>query len=72
MSEGNVIHFGGVTSLDIPCEKILQGALARKLDTVLVLGWTEAGEMYASCSSGDIPEVLFLLEKFKMELLRDE
>jgi hypothetical protein len=72
MSDDNVIQLSVPTTLDIPPERVLEGALKADLNMVLVLGWTEAGEMYASCSSGNIPEIVFLLEKMKMEVLRDE
>jgi hypothetical protein len=72
MSDDNVVHLDMPTTLDIPPERVLKAALEADLNMALVLGWTEDGAMYASCSSGNIPEVLFLLEKFKQEILKDE
>jgi hypothetical protein len=69
MSESNIILFHGDTTLDIPCERVLQGAQEAKLKTVLVIGWDENDEMYAACSSGDNRETMWLLKKFEKELL---
>jgi hypothetical protein len=72
MSDDNVITLSMPTTLDIPPERVIKAALEADLDMVLIIGWTEDGKMYASCSTGNMPETLFLIEKFKQEILRDE
>lgn len=69
MSESNIIQFNNIVSAEIPCEKVLQGAIAANLDAVLVIGWDENGEMYSASSMGDVGELLLLIEKYKKELL---
>ena len=70
MSESNVIQFHGNTTLDIPCDRVLQGAQEAKLKTVLVIGWDENDQMYSACSTGDNRETLWLLKRFETGLLK--
>jgi hypothetical protein len=47
---GEVVTLGGYTSLDIPVERVLDGA--KELESILVLGWTKDGKFYAATSIG--------------------
>lgn len=69
MTHDKVVPFPGVTFLDIPVARILEGAAAKDLTDVCVLGWTRDGELYFSSSKADGGDVLWLLEKTKMLLL---
>lgn len=46
----DVVVLGGFTKLDIPVERVLDGA--KDLESVLVLGWTKSGQLYAASSMG--------------------
>ena len=65
---GKVLPFHGLTKLDIPVDRILEGAKG-KLDSVVILGYDEAGEEYFASSIADGGEVLWLLERCKQELM---
>jgi hypothetical protein len=66
---GKVVEFNGVTRLDIPPERVLAGAQAMTLTTVVIMGYDEHGHEYfaASCADGGL--VLWLMEKLKQRLL---
>ena len=59
----NVIELGGYTKLDIEPDKVLNGALG-KLDQVLVLGVAKDGEFYTASSSGKLERATFMAAKF--------
>lgn len=65
---GNVVHWPGVTKLDLPVERILDRAAEAKLSGALVVGWTEDGEFYAASSYADGGDLLWLLEMTKRKL----
>ena len=67
---GDVINFDGPTTLDIPPDKVLEGALASKLASVIVIGETESGEIYHASSSADLAELILAAEIFKAEMLK--
>lgn len=69
---GEVVELPTTTYLDIPVERVIRGAAAAKLQSVVVMGWDENGEIYAASSIADGGRVLWLMEKFKAELLRGE
>jgi len=71
MSDDNVVFLDVDTTLAIPPERVLDGALKADLEEVIVLGWTKDGQMYAAGSTGDIADTLLLLELFKKELLSE-
>lgn len=65
----NVVTLPVVTSLNLQPDRVL-GDLTGKLKSVVVVGWdTEGGEVFAS-SLADGAEVLWLLERAKLKLLR--
>lgn len=64
-----IINFTGVTKLDLPADRVLEGAKGR-LDGVLVLGFdSEDGAFYAASSYADGGTVLWLMEQCKKRLL---
>lgn len=58
-----------VTRLDVPAERILEGAVAAGLEKAVVIGWAAGGEFYFASSLADGGEVLWLLEMAKKRLL---
>jgi len=65
----NVVMFNGVTSLDMNPELVLKAAAERKLDSVVVMGYDPDGTMYFASSIANGPDVLWLMEVMKQELL---
>ena len=65
----NVVVADIPTTLDLPTERILQAAIDANLDRVLVLGFTKEGDMYAAASFADAAVMVYLMERFKHELL---
>lgn len=57
-----------VTSLNLPPNRVLQGAWG-KLQGVVVIGWEKQGDFYFASSIADGGDVMWLLEKAKKELL---
>ena len=66
----DVVEFGGITKLDIPPERILNGALESNLQSAVVIGFDEDGEFYFASSQADGGEVLWLLELARIGLMR--
>lgn len=64
-----VVEFPGITTLDLPPERVLQKALDKGLDGVVVMGYDEDGEEYFCSSYADGGEVLWLMERMKLKLL---
>lgn len=62
---GEVVVLGGLTTLPIPVERVLDGA--KKCTHVLVLGYDENGDFYAAASqtTGNLE----LAAKFQHKLL---
>ncbi len=68
---GNLVYLGGVTKLDIPVSRVLNAASEEDLDTVILMGYTKDGEEYFACSVADGGTCLWMIEKFKAQLLKD-
>lgn len=66
---GDVINLSVETTLDIPVDRILSAAIEADLETAVVVGWDQDGNMYFASSSGYGPDLLWLLEKAKASLL---
>lgn len=64
-----VVDFPGITKLDIPAERILDRAVKADLTDVVVIGYTKEGERYFASSYASGPEVLWLLENAKHDLI---
>jgi len=64
---GEVIELDIDTTLDIPPVKVCEAAMHADLSSVMVIGWDKAGQFYMASSSGDIGELLIMLELGKRE-----
>lgn len=66
----NVVDFTGTTFADVPVENVLDGAKKEGLDLVFVIGLhPDSDEVYSASSTGDVAEILLLLERWKHKLL---
>lgn len=65
----NVCMFTGETYLDIPSDRILKSAIDENIENVIVLGRDPEGRLYFAASSGDVAEILLMLEVAKRDLL---
>ena len=69
MSEmSKVIPLNCVTRLDLPPERVLDGAKG-KLQGIVILGYDHDGQEYFASTYADGGEVLWLLERCKIKLL---
>lgn len=67
----NVVDIGCQTKLEIPADKVLLRA-SELLKTVIVLGYDSEGREYFASSTPDPTQMLWLIERFKAHLFRDE
>lgn len=65
----NVIPLGNVTRLNIPTDRVLDGAKGTCSDGVVVLGYDDDGSFYFASSIADGGSVLWLLELCKKQLM---
>jgi hypothetical protein len=65
---GKVVPFTGITKLDLPPDRILEGAIG-ELEGVVILGYKKDGTEYFASSYADGGDVLWLLERLKLKLL---
>lgn len=65
----NVITLPCITRLDVPPERVLQAALEKGLDGVVVMGYKD-GEPYFASSYADGGDVMWLMELCKAQLLK--
>ncbi len=68
----NVVILPVVTSLDIPASRVLDAAVEEDFAQVVVIGWTTDGEEYFASSASDGGDVLWMIERAKMQLLRGD
>lgn len=64
-----VIRWEGVTRHDLPVERVLDAATSADLSCVVVLGYGPDGAEYFASSIADGADVLWLLERLKLQLL---
>ena len=57
-----------ITTLDVPTQRILQGALDSEMKAAVVIGYDKDGEFYFASSQADGADVLWLLELAKKKL----
>jgi hypothetical protein len=69
--EGNVVILGGKTTLPIPPDRVLKGALG-ELESVIVIGHAKDGTEWHASSISDKGDLLFMVERFKKDLLEME
>ena len=67
MSDNKITYLDKYTELDIPVERVLEGA-KDQLDQVFILGWDKEGNLYSASSHGDIADLNLLLELGKQSL----
>lgn len=65
----NVKIFTGVTPLDFDADVILQAAMG-KLKSVVIIGEYNDGDEFFSSSLGSGPEIMWMIERAKLDLLR--
>ena len=65
-----IIEWDGVTSLDIPVERVLSRALRANLDSVVIVGWREDGSFYFCSSKADAADCAWALQRGVYELNR--
>ena len=63
---GDVVDFDGMTTQDIPVERVLE--MAKDCDEVLVLGWKE-DDFYCAMSNPKFSDNILLLELARKTLL---
>lgn len=63
-----IVPIGGITKLDLPADRILEGAKG-KLEGVVVIGLNNDGELYCASSYADGGSVLWLLEACKTRMM---
>lgn len=64
----NVLKFTGITFLDLPPDVILEGSVG-KLESVIVLGYTNDGEEYFASSMADGADALWHLQRAAHKLI---
>ena len=67
--DANVSLFPGVTPLDFGADIILDAAKGN-VSRVVIIGETEDGDEFFSSSVSDGPEILWMIERAKLKLLR--
>jgi hypothetical protein len=65
---GKVVNLNNVTRLDLPPDRVLESAVG-KLEGVVILGYDKDGEEYFASSYADGADVLWLMERAKLDLL---
>lgn len=65
----NITILPVITRLDIPCERVLNGALKANLKEAVVVGFDSDGEFYFASSQADGGDILWLFELAKKKLL---
>lgn len=66
-----ILHWDGITTLELPVERILETALDSDLDQVIVIGVEQDGEFYLSSSKTDCDKLLWLIEVAKKRLMEN-
>ena len=64
---GKVIPLGGVTRLNLPPDRVLEGAKDHLKD-VVIMGYDHDGKEYFASSIADGGAVLWLMERMKRKL----
>ena len=69
MATGTVVVFPGATKLDIPAERVLEAAKLAELTDIVIVGYDKNEEEWFASSIADGGTVLWLIERFKKQLL---
>lgn len=67
----NIVIWKGVTKHDLPPDRLLDSALGR-LDNLVIMGWDKEGELYFASSMADGGNVLWLMRLCERKLLEIE
>jgi hypothetical protein len=67
VTELDMLHWG-----HLPPDKILEKAIEAKLKEVIIIGYDDEGSPYLASSTAYIPDMLWMCEIFKMELMKDD
>lgn len=67
---GEVVEQNWPTRLNIPAERVIDGAKEAGLTEVVILGYDADGNEYFASSYAGGGDVLWLMERMKLELLR--
>lgn len=65
----NVIPIGGITRLDLPADRVLEGAIGQ-MKGVVIIGFDQDGNEYFASTYADGGTVMWLLERCKLQLMR--
>jgi hypothetical protein len=65
----NVVNLDVVTCIDVPVDRVIDGAKEAGLDVAVVVGYHKNGDLYFASSLTDGGDVLWLLEIAKKQLL---
>lgn len=65
----NVIKFTGATTNDIEPDVILESAKNEMLSECLVIGFQPDGQLYFAGSTGDVGQILTMIELAKKQLM---
>lgn len=68
---GEVVHYLFNPKADIPPEQILEAAIDKELETVIVIGMRKDGSDYFASSIAHSGSMLFMLERLKKDLLEN-
>lgn len=68
MEKDNVVVLDVETSLDIPADRVLSGAMG-ELESVIVIGRRNNGTLYVASSMADAAEFVFMVELAKRQVL---
>lgn len=66
---GDVVLLNTVTTLDIPVERVLDGAKKAELQDIIIIGYDKEGEFCFASDKSDGGNALWLLETAKKQLL---
>jgi hypothetical protein len=65
-----VVHMNWPTRIDLPVERVIERAGEADLESVIVIGHCRDGSEYFASSLADGGDVVWLLERMKLALLR--
>lgn len=65
----DIINFDGETKLELEADKVLDAAKGRVEDCIIA-GWDKDGELYLATTSGNMPEIIFILEHAKNYIMK--
>lgn len=69
MTMADVLAHSELTRLDVPPERVLEGASEADLAEVVICGWDHDGEFYFASSQGNGGDTLWLLAMAQKKLL---